>query len=127
MIVSQGFGKCSRVNERRRSTVGLDLGNHLVGDFGVRSFTAHRAAEIVDHNRGSASRQVDGIQSTQPTSGPGDYRNVILEIDHESNLSRLHLRDAHTVATFGQRPRFPAHRRRLVQMASTAMVPGRLG
>ncbi len=60
----------------------LDLVDHVVGDLGVGAVTVHRAAEVVDHHRGAAARQVQRVEPTESAAGAGDDGHLAGEVNH---------------------------------------------
>ena len=59
-----------------------DLLHDLIGHARVRTFSVHRAADVVDDDRGTALRQIEGVQPPEATASSGHDDRVSGEVDH---------------------------------------------
>src|SRR5205085_4997181 len=62
---------------------------HLFGRPSVGTFTADRAAEVVDDDLGPFLGQLEGLAPPDPVAGPGDDRDLAVEDAHVPSHSML--------------------------------------
>src|ERR1700737_4685010 len=53
-----------------------------VGDAGVGTIAMHGSAEVIDHYRGAAARQLERVQASEAAAGAGDDHHLPGEVDH---------------------------------------------
>ena len=77
------LGTVDRVVRRHgRPARGGDLFDDLVRHGRVGAFTVHGSAEVVDHHRCAATRQLDRVEAAEAPPRAGDYRDLTFEVDH---------------------------------------------
>jgi hypothetical protein len=91
------------VRRNGRTAERRDLLHDRRGDRRIGAFSVHRAAEIVDHDLGAATSQLERKEASQPTSGPSYDHHLSGKID------RHHL--LHAVASRSDPFRRPARAR----------------
>src|SRR5262245_2374375 len=72
-----GFVRCNRQPARA-----LDLGDHLVGDAGVRALAVHGASELVHHHQPTAPRNLHRKEEAETSSSSSDDHDLARKFYH---------------------------------------------
>ena len=81
------LGTVDRIVRRHCRAAGSgDLRDDLVRDGRVGAVTVHGPAEVIDHHRCAATRQLDRVEAAEAPPRAGDHRNLAFEVDHVLHL-----------------------------------------